>query len=304
MRICVLDLGSHTFHLLSAEVRDGTVKPLADAKIAVRIGERAFGEGWIPKAAFDRGLDAVKELLGSVGGRQPIAVATGVFREARNAPAFLAEVRRRHRLDVRLISGIEEAQLTFRAVCAEVAEPDATTAVFDLGGGSLECILGRDRGVEIAESVPLGALRLTMQVPRDRLAPEIDRLVTLHAGTVLDAIRARDPEHVVFTSGTARTLLRVARALGRSEPVLGCLSRATLEYLAAKLPLLSFSETAATGVPSSRCDTIAAGAVVLASIARRFDVPFLRVTNGALREGLALHTCAQLQQPARAGNAG
>ncbi len=301
MRICVMDLGSHTFHLLSADVRNGAVFPLSNTKVAVRIGERAFAEGSISKSASERGMDAIDQLLAPLGGKKPLTVATGVFREASNADGFLEAVRRRFKLDVRVISGEEEAALTYRAVCAEALDPAAKIAVFDLGGGSLECIFGEQGRVELATSFPLGALRLSKQLASPDLARRVEHLVTRHAAALLDQIRAREPEVVVLTSGTARALLRVARTLGRSEPVVDCLSAPTVLALASRLASMSPYETACLGVPASRCDTIGVGAVVFATLVQRLGVPFIRVAQGALREGLALHTTEQHE--ARAASA-
>ena len=170
--------------------------------------------------------------------------------------------------------------------------------MFDLGGGSLECILGEHRRVELARSYPLGALRLAMQVERADLVAGVERRVAAHAGATLDAIRRREPELVVFTSGTARTLLRVARTLGHAELVRGCINTAALDALAGRLAMMSVAELSAIGVPAPRHDTIGAGALVFAAIARHLDVPFVRIAQGGLREGLALQVAEQHERVA------
>ncbi len=294
MRINVLDLGSQTFHLLSADVRGGVVLPLYDAKVPVRIGEGAFRDGAIDHDAFQRGIAAIETLLAPLESRQAIAIATAVFRESSNAAAFLAEVRRRFDLDVRIISGEEEARLTYRAVCAEVHDPHARIAVIDLGGGSLECMLGNAGQLALATSFPLGALRLSTVLARG--TTQLAALVTESTGTTLDAIRRSEPDAVVLTSGTARALLRVAWRLGRSEPVAGCLSVATLVALASRLSGMASPELAAAGVAEARLDTIATGAVVLATVVSQLGVPFVRVAQGAVREGLALSIADALER--------
>lgn len=283
-----MDLGSNTFHVLSADVRNGTVVPLADAKVAVRMGERAFLDGKFSNDAFERGLAAIEQLLEPLDGRRPITVATGVFREASNANVFLAEVRRRFDLDVRVISGYEEAELTYRAVCAEVVDPEVRIAVFDLGGGSLECIFGEAGRVELARSLPLGALRLAARLEAGDLCGPVRALVMANASRVLDEIRRREPEVVVLSSGTARTLLRVAQAMGRTEPVVNCLGAPTVAALATRLTRATDIDLASLGVPASRFDTIGVGALVFSTIVRELRVPYVRVAKGALREGLAL----------------
>jgi exopolyphosphatase/guanosine-5'-triphosphate,3'-diphosphate pyrophosphatase len=290
MRVDVMDLGSNTFHLLSAKVIAGCIVPLNDMKVAVRLGERAFADGRIPQACFQRGVDAVAMLLAPLRGRRPITVATGVFREVSNGDAFLDEVRRRYDLDVQLISGEEEANLTYRGVRAEEGDPDARIAVFDLGGGSLECMLGEAGRLELVRSLPLGALRLATRFAGGPIAARVRETVQVTAGSIVEAIRQAEPDAVVLSSGTARSLLRITRRLGWTEQVVGCIRARRLVELAQQLVVMTPDEIIGLGVSPARCDTIAAGAMVLATIVEQLRVPFVRIAQGALREGLALYT--------------
>jgi exopolyphosphatase/guanosine-5'-triphosphate,3'-diphosphate pyrophosphatase len=286
MRIDVLDLGSNTFHLLEAEVVAGAVLPVADRKATVRLGDEAFAIGAIPSEAWDRGLAAIETLVAPLTWRRPVAVATGVFREAANGEAFLAEVRRRFGFDVRLLSGDEEARLVYDGVRSEVVDPAARLAVFDLGGGSLECVVGERGRIELTHSLPLGVLRMQR---------EADIRMRVHelAGDVLDAIRSSEPDEVILAAGTARALLKLARRLDRRDAVLGCIGRGTLRALTELLRGCTPSELGQLGISVSRHDTIAPGALVLSTIVERLGVPIVRVAQGALREGLVLHEAAR-----------
>ena len=281
----MLDLGSNTFHLLEAEVVAGAVVPVADRKLAVRLGDETFAQGEIPVEAWDRGLAAIEALIAPLGWRKPVAVATGVFREAGNGEAFLAEVRRRFGFDVRLLSGEEEARLVYDGVRAEALDPSARLAVFDLGGGSLECVVGERGRIEHASSLPLGVLRV-------RGATDLRARVREVAGDVLDAIRASEPDEVVLAAGTARALLKLAKRLQRRDAVLGCIGSGTLRAMAELLRGCTPEELDGLGIPAARHDTIAPGALVLSAVVDRLDVPLVRVAQGALREGVVLHEAA------------
>jgi exopolyphosphatase/guanosine-5'-triphosphate,3'-diphosphate pyrophosphatase len=281
MRIDVLDLGSNTFHLLAAKIVAGNVLALDDTSVAVRMGERAFAKGRITDKAYERGLDAIEALLERCAS-QPVAVATGVFREAANAGAFLDHVRRRFGLRITVLSGEDEARFTYRGVRGEALDPDARVAVFDLGGGSLECLLGLNGSVELADSLPLGLFRLAKREPA-----EVRRRVREIAGPIVRTIRDRTPDEVILSSGTARALLRVGRRLGR-EQVVGCLSAKAVEELASDLAAMSPRAIGALGISISRADVLGVGATILATVVELVGAPFVRIANATLREGVAL----------------
>ncbi len=180
-------------------------------------------------------------------------------------------------LEVQAISRPHDADLTYHAVCSEVVDPTARIAVIDLAGTTLDCIFGESRRVELAATFPLGVLALARQSRAFDMETRVERLVMSHTGQLLEQIRRREPDVVVLTSGTAQTLLRVARALGCVGPVVGCLSTATVVALASRLAKMNPSETPVIGVPAARSETIAVGAVVLATVATRLGVPFVRI---------------------------
>jgi exopolyphosphatase/pppGpp-phosphohydrolase len=183
------------------------------------------------------------------------------------------------------VSVARAAELAYQAARAEAVEPDVRMAIIDLGDGSLDCIVAERGRLELVRSLPLGVLAIAAQVTGHDLERRVERLVMTLAGTVLEQMRAREPEEVVLTSGTARTLLRVARAMGRIEPVVRCLSVPTVVAIASRLAVMNPGETPVLGVPLARCETIGVGAVVLASIVTRLGVPYVRVAQPPAHRG-------------------
>ena len=125
MRATVVDLGSNTFHVLVADVSGTSIRNVVlDAKVAVRLGERAFTEGRIPDEAYARGLKAVRELAAMLGGHLDgpcRVVATSVFRTAENGPEFLADATAILGVDACVIDGSTEASWTWLGVSSELA---------------------------------------------------------------------------------------------------------------------------------------------------------------------------------------
>jgi exopolyphosphatase/guanosine-5'-triphosphate,3'-diphosphate pyrophosphatase len=280
MRSAVIDLGSNTFRLLAADVDGlGIRKVIAEHKIAVRIGEHAFATGRIPDAAYAEGLAAFDELTVRSAVKATRVVATAVFRETANATEFLAAARDRSGLSIELLEADEEAHLTWLGVSSELAGSHGRLAVIDLGGGSLECILGSNT-VERAHSAPLGVLRMRSLSPA-----AIRQAVIATMAEPLRALRAANPETVVLSSGTARALFRLARRIGLVAEDQRHVWRGTLGELARTLAPLRGDALTRLGVAPARVDTIAAGAIVLDTALELIGKPAAYVARSALREG-------------------
>jgi exopolyphosphatase/guanosine-5'-triphosphate,3'-diphosphate pyrophosphatase len=209
-------------------------------------------------------------------------VATGVFRETVNGRELLDTLAARCGVAIDLLGGEDEARLTWLGVSAELAGSHGRLAVLDLGGGSLECVAGAT-AVEHARSLPLGVLRVR------GLRPEALRaLAAATAAPTLHELRARRPETIAVASGTGRALLRLAKKLGLARPGQRHIPRRTFAELARTLAPLSPKAIASLGVEPSRCDTIAAGAIVLDTALELLGRPVVYVARSALREGVLI----------------
>jgi exopolyphosphatase / guanosine-5'-triphosphate,3'-diphosphate pyrophosphatase len=311
MRVAALDLGSNSFHALIADVdRDGKLAIVDRAKRMPRIGEGIFRAGEISPEARKQAFRALSELLPVIERSRPDvvrAVATAAVREARNGREFVYEIRARFGLDVRIISGDEEARLSYAGARARLGAELGQATLFDLGGGSLEAIVGDGERILRTASAPLGVLRAVVERPlSDPPAAAELRVLEMWARDAVGAFTQRlagvDLGQIVLCAGTARAVRSVARALGY-VPAEGTgsdrIGRDTLRHVIdrlAQLPLAARRET--PGLDPNRADLIVPGAVMLDAILASARVEHARVCRAALREGLILEQSRAPQTPA------
>lgn len=316
MRLAVLDLGSNSFHLVVAEARPGgSFAVVAREKEMLRLGEVVARHGHIPEAEADLVVAAVRRLrslAGAAGATEVRACATSAFREASNTDALLARLRLEAGVHVRVIGGMEEARLVFRAVRASVLIDPGPALALDLGGGSLELMVGDNRSLHWARSVPLGVGRLTAESVRHdppsagdirRLTERVDEVLAPLAAEV----RASQPTLVVGTGGTFRALARVVTALRTGTLPASVHQRwASLEELrdvAARVDgLTTIERRRLPGLDERRAELIPAGLVVALGCLHHFGQPALTVGDWALREGIILDVLDRLELPDDVGD--
>ena len=175
MRLGVLDVGSNTVHLLVVDGHHGAA-PLPAHKAELRLaehivdGERISSEGVDTLVRF---MNEAQEIGEDLGVTEMMAFATSAIREASNGEDVLREVRERTGIDLQVLSGDDEARLTFLAVRRWFGWSSGRLLVLDIGGGSLELAVGTDEEPDVAVSVPLGAGRLTREyLQRDPASAE------------------------------------------------------------------------------------------------------------------------------------
>src|SRR5919206_3757146 len=170
MRIAALDLGTNSFHLLVVDAHpDGTFLPLAKEKEMLRLGDAVAREGRVPEADARRAIDTIsrfRSLADAAGCDEIVACATSAIREADNGGELVDRIRTEAGIEVRVITGMEEARLIFDAIRASVVIDPAPALAFDLGGGSLEVMVGDRQGLAWSTSVKLGVARLSAELVR------------------------------------------------------------------------------------------------------------------------------------------
>ena len=171
MRIAALDLGSNSFHLLVADAHpDGTFEPLVQEKEILRLADNVTRNGRIGEEAADQAVEVVsrfRALAESVDAHEIVACATSALREAEDSAALVDRIEGEAGVRVEVISGKEEARLIFAAVRASVVIDPAPALALDLGGGSLELMVGDQLGLAWSKSVKLGVGRLSAELVRD-----------------------------------------------------------------------------------------------------------------------------------------
>ncbi len=302
MRIAAFDLGSNSFHLLVVDAHaDGTFVPLVKEKEMLRLGDAVGREGRIPEALADRAVATVhrfRKLAEGAGSDEILAYATSAIREAENGGELVDRMAVEAGVKVRVISGREEAQLIFAAVRASVVIDPGPALCLDLGGGSLELMVGDGGGLRWAESVKLGVARLSAElVTGDPLSDDdvrrLRKRITSVLGPLADDVAGFGPGMAVGSSGTFCDLARMvaARRTGSVPLAVNQLSFSREELLALHEELLrlrSSERARLPGLEAKRADIIPAGSTLLLTAMELFGFDRMTVSEWALREGIIL----------------
>ena len=312
MRLGVLDVGSNTVHLLVVDAHRGAAPlPAYSHKTELRLAEHLDKGGNIAQSGADGLVSFVKEaadLAEDKGCESVLAFATSALREAPNGEKVLDRVHKETEIDLQVLTGEDEARLTFLAVRRWFGWSSGRLAVFDIGGGSLEIAVGSDEGPDVAQSLPLGAGRLSRDLAAQGGDEDAVRALRLKiradlardAGSVL---RGGGPDHAVATSKTFRSLARITGAApsGDGPLVRRVLPARELAGLIPSLVAMTPEELAdLPGVSPSRSHQVVAGALVADAVMDIFDLPELEICPWALREGIILERLDQMSvRPAR-----
>jgi exopolyphosphatase/guanosine-5'-triphosphate,3'-diphosphate pyrophosphatase len=301
-RVAVVDIGTNSTRLLIADVDDdGTVTELQRRSEVTRLGEGVDATGNLKPEAMER-VFAVLERYRAAIDRHRVDVTTGVLtsavRDAVNGSGFVGAVNERFALEARVISGDEEAQLTFLGATSERDEaPRAPVVVIDVGGGSTEFVVGTGREVEFHVSTQAGVVRQTERflhhdphtsAELDALAAEVRALIEAE---VPRAERAR-VRHAIAVAGTATSLASIDQALDPYDPakVHGyVVTLATARLLLARLAALTDAQRReVVGLHPDRAPTIVAGVVILIEALDAFGLDRFTASEHDILRGTAL----------------
>ncbi|KMS91011.1 MULTISPECIES: Ppx/GppA phosphatase family protein [Streptomyces] len=301
MRLGVLDVGSNTVHLLVVDAHPGACPlPAHSHKAELRLAQLLDDSGAIGDEGIDQLIAVVRDALQAAedkGVEDLLPFATSAVREATNADDVLQRVADETGVRLQVLTGAEEARLTFLAVRRWFGWSAGRLLVLDIGGGSLEIAFGIDEEPDAAVSLPLGAGRLTAGwLPGDPPAPEDVRALRRHvrteiARTVGEFSRFGAPDHVVATSKTFKQLARIAGAARSAEGpyVQRELKRESLEAWVPRLSGMTVEQRAELpGVSEGRAGQLLAGALVAEGAMDLFGVEKLEICPWALREGVIL----------------
>ncbi|MEE1797892.1 MULTISPECIES: Ppx/GppA phosphatase family protein [unclassified Streptomyces] len=307
MRLGVLDVGSNTVHLLAVDAHRGARPlPAHSYKAELRLAELLDADGAIGPDGVDRLVATIADALQAAedkGCEDVLPFATSAVREAVNAEQVLSRVKSETGVDLEVLTGDQEARLTFLAARRWFGWSAGKLLVLDIGGGSLEIAYGIDEEPDAAVSLPLGAGRLTAGwLPGDPPDPIDVKALRRHvrariARTVGEFARFGSPDHVVATSKTFKQLARLAGAARSGEGlyVQRELSRTALEEWVPKLATMNAVQRAGLpGVSEGRSAQLLAGALVAEGAMDLFGVETLEVCPWALREGVILRRLDQL----------
>ena len=308
VNLAALDIGTNSFHLVVARLLDNGYDIVTREKETVRLGHGGGDMKELSADAIDRGISSLRRMqrIAASHDAKVRAVATSAVREAANADVFLTRARREAKIDVEVISGLEESRLIHLGVLQAVPVFDQRIILVDIGGGSTEVLVGERGETLAARSFKLGAVRLTDRFfPGGTISNESVRDCRSYARSIL-ATFEREVEDFGFdvaiaSSGTAETIARMVHA-ARDDTPLHTFNRFefTVNELQSVIESLLKKKTSddRRGVPGldpARADIIVAGALVLESVADIFGIKRFVFSEAALREGVLLDTIARLQ---------
>ena len=302
VRIAALDLGTNSFHLLIAEVRPGgQFEALAREKAMIRLGDVVARKGRVTSAAADVAIQTVRrfKLLADAAEVSEVhACATSAIRQAANGASIVDRIEAETGIAVEVISGRREAELIFGAIRASVLLDPAPALCFDLGGGSLEIMVGDSANLRWATSENLGVGRLTAEfVQSDPISKDDRRRLEHHLASVLgpvaEAVKPFSPRLAVGSSGTLLDLAHMVAARRSADvPVsLNQLSFSRDEFLGLHRQIIGSKASdrlRMEGLESRRVDLIPAGSTLLAAAMDLFGFDAMTVSEWALREGIVL----------------
>ena len=295
-RVAVVDLGTNSTRLLVADVSGGRVKEVARRLTITRLGEQVDeGRRLLPAAVarVEACLDGYCREADALGAGRSLAFATSAVRDAVNGRDFLGAIERRFAIETRLLSGDEEALLTFRGVAA-ARLLDRPTFVLDLGGGSAELVVGAQDRVTFRASLELGCVRLTERYLRhDPPRPQETAGLRAHVRGLVEHMRPDvRPSYSIGVAGTMTTLATVDLGLADEDPALvdgHVLTRARIESEAGTFARATVAELAKRpGIHPGRAPVIAAGALALAEILTVFGLDSIEVSVSDILHGAAL----------------
>jgi exopolyphosphatase/guanosine-5'-triphosphate,3'-diphosphate pyrophosphatase len=215
------------------------------------------------------------------------------LREASNGTQIIADINKKHEIDLQVLNGDDEASMTFLAVRRWLGWSAGKLLVIDIGGGSLEIASGVDENPEATISMPLGAARLTREfLNGDPYSAKGIKSLEKHAEEVLrdsmpNSLKSHDADHFVATSKTFRTLARICAQWYGDDPKF--IERKSLNSAMPRLiEMNSKARAELPGVSANRAQQIVAGGIVALAVMDRLDVDEAEICPWALREGILL----------------
>lgn len=294
-RLASIDIGTNTILLLIAEAGDQKIKPLFEMETVVRLGEAVQANGILTREAMKRAVETLSQYLErcqAMRVQNIFAVGTNALREAKNSGEFLRLVKEKMNLSIEVISGEEEARLSFLAVSKDLQKVNELILVVDVGGGSTEFILGRGNQIDQWISLPLGSVRFAEQYLRsDPVRQEEWNTMEKRIREQLANIpHSQEPFSMVAVGGTATTLASVERGLEEFIPEK--VHHFVLKKEALKNQLVLYrSKTIEerkkiSGLPAARADVILAGGAILYLAMEELNCPSVLISCHGVRYGL------------------
>jgi exopolyphosphatase/guanosine-5'-triphosphate,3'-diphosphate pyrophosphatase len=299
-RIAVMDLGTNTFHLLIAEATADTFKTIFHTNEAVKLGEGGINKGTILPVPFERGITAMRNFQQHIQAhhvQQVKAIATSAIRNAANGKDFIEQVKQKAGIDIELITGEQEAAYIFKGIEASGCLTDVNALVMDIGGGSVEFIIGNDNEVLWKQSFEIGAARLMERFHKQDPIPvqaikELTQYLNVKLIDLFKAALQYKPKILIGSSGAFESFAEVIE-LGKGKPF-DLKQIKSYEFdtddlldLIEWLIKSNHAKRAATkGIIQVRVDMIVVASLITIYIMQKTGLPDVMMSTYSLKEGV------------------
>jgi exopolyphosphatase / guanosine-5'-triphosphate,3'-diphosphate pyrophosphatase len=298
--IAVVDLGTNSTRLLVAQVEDGAVQELERRSTVTRLGEGVDASGRLSDAAMERvhaTLEEYRELIDQHGAEPVVAVATSAVRDSANGDEFREALRERFGIDAQIISGDQEARLTFLGATAG-RDSGTATLVIDIGGGSTELVIGRPgNDPDFHVSTQAGSVRqserhLHDDPPGPGQLSELRHEVRAIIDDAVPRAMRSDVKHGIAVAGTATQLASIDLRLDERDSDRADGHVLTLDATERMLAMLAAKpleeRKRVEGLDPDRAPTIVAGAAILAEAMAAFGLDAVEVAKADILHGAAI----------------
>lgn len=297
MKVAALDLGTNTFLCLIAEVDSSGIREVyKDLSQVVRLGQGVDKSGEFHPEALRRAKDCLAEFKKEIDNHkvdQILAMATSAARDAKNG-AELFEIGRELGIPMKIISGDDEARITYMGATVGLQGKNKVTLVVDVGGGSTEFIIGKGQQIQFGISLNLGGVRLTDRFiknqpvsPKER--SDLNSFIQAETKDLIARLSKENIEEVIAVAGTPTSLAALEVGGFDEKKVDGFfLPEERLRYWVEEFARTTVEEKKARYQLGGRADIIFAGATILLSVIEGLHLKGMTVTTKGVRYGVAL----------------
>ncbi len=306
-RVAIIDLGTNTFHLFIVEMDGDKINTLYKEKIAVKIGKNGISKGKIASDARKRAIHTLKifrTVIDLFEVHHVKGVATSAIRSAKNGPDLIAEIKEKTDIDIDIISGEQEAELIYRGVQAAMSIPESPQLVMDIGGGSVEFIIGTGDNILWRHSFEIGAQRLLDKFHQEDPIPSesltaMDKFLKKNLKELTEAILEHQPTGLIGCSGTFDTLTEIyLKKTNRERNMELKVNSLPLDYYyEIHSDLVSKNREERLNIPgmvTMRVDMIVVASYLIKFVLSHIETESITACSYALKEGLLYTSFEQI----------